>query len=128
MSDENEVIGLVVVTVGGEDIEVTNITTTETGQWKPVKTMNRQARTTKKTRMSKEFSGKITAVVPKNGRGRVPTLDDAVIKISDPETGELLETYIDCNETTRGKNYQLDNELVVDIDFFALNHVEEGAL
>lgn len=127
MSDQNEVIGLVVMSVNGQEIEITSMATTETGGWKPVATMNRETRTRKKARVSRGWTLQVTAVIPKIEDGRIPErISDARITVTDPDSGQLLETYIDCSETSRGKRYQVDGEAVVDISLFALDYQGES--
>lgn len=126
MSAENEVVGVIVLTVGGVEYDCASVTVNTQHSWKPVNTMNRDMRVRKKARSNKSWTLSVSVVIP-DGADTISWADlsDARVTIESAEGGHR-ETYIDCSATDSSESYSIEGETRRDVNMFALNHVEES--
>ena len=126
MSAENEVVGVIVLTVDGREYDCASVTVNVQHSWKPVATMNRDMRVRKKARSNKSWTLSVSVIIP-DGADPVnwADLSDARVTIESAEGG-YRETYIDCSATDSSASYQVEGETRRDVNLFALDYVEES--
>lgn len=118
-----EYVGSIVMEIDGRDVDVVSVQANHNTGRKPVKTMNRHRRVKGIAKGIKEYSLRVTAVVPKNKPIVWDDIQGAKITLED-EDG-TRETYLDCFTVTAGKQYDVENEARVDLDMIALDYVKE---
>lgn len=118
-----EYVGSIVMEVDGTDVDVVSVAPQRNTGRKPVKTMNRHRRVKGVASGIREYSLRVTAVVPKN---KPINWDDiAGAKITLEDEGDGRETYLDCFTVQVGQQYDAENEARIDIEMIALDYVKE---
>lgn len=116
--------GEVVVEIDGKEVDVASFDVTRTSGSKPVKTMNRYGRPRGSARGAKGYTIKITAPAPSTGEYPWSRMKDALIVTYPVGNPAKRTSYRDCNWTQIGDRYQPDNEMIRDIELYALDVVE----
>jgi hypothetical protein len=116
--------GEVVCEIDGTEVDIVSFDeTTSTGR-KPVKTMNRLGRAKGSTTGSSMTTMKITAPSPATGEYAWKRMKDSLIVIYPVGNPTKRTSYQSCNVSNVSSRYQLDNEMVRDIDLYCLNVVD----
>ena len=121
-----DAVGIIVMSVNGQDYDCNSCTPkTETGN-KPIKTMNRTGRVKYKSKGITTYTLDVSVVIP-DGKDTVKwaEIEDARISLESP-TGNYRRTYIDCNVQTVSDAYSVDGETRRDLTMFALDELDES--
>lgn len=123
-----EAVGIIVMSVNGQEYDCASCTPkTETGK-KPVKTMNRTGKVKFKSNGIKTFTLDVSVVIP-DGKDSLDwgNIEDARISI-ESVTGNYRKTYIDCTTQTVSDAYSVEGETRRDLTMFALDELDESAV
>jgi hypothetical protein len=116
--------GEVVCEIDGKEVDIVSFDeTTSTGR-KPVKTMNPLGRAKGSTTGSSITTMKITAPAPSSGEYPWKRMRDSLIVIYPVGNPTKRTLYQSSNVSNVSSRYQLDNEMVRDIDLYCLNVVD----
>lgn len=118
-----EYVGSIVMEVDGTDVDVVSVQAQRNTGRKPVKTMNRHRRVKGVASGIREFSLRVTAVVPKNKPMDWDAIAGAKITLEDENGGR--ETYLDCFTVSASSQYDAENEARIDLEMIALDYVKE---
>lgn len=119
-----ELVGSIIMSVDGDDVDVVSVSPTRNTGRKPVKTMNRTGRTTGFAKGVSDIMIKVTAVVDPTKPRNWDAIEGAKISIENQD-GSFRESYLGCGTVSVGEQYTVDNEARIDIDMYSLDHVVE---
>jgi len=120
-----ELVGSIIMSIDGADVDIVSVNPTRNTGRKPVKTMNRTGRTNGFTKNVKDIMLKVTAVVDPANPRKWDDIEGANISIENQD-GSFRESYSGCGTISVGAQYTVDNEARIDIDMYALDHVVES--
>lgn len=118
-----EYVGSIVLEIDGDEIDCVSVSTTRTTGRKVVKTMNRHQRAKGIAKTVKDYSLRVTAVVPKNKRIDWDAIEGAKITLEDDDGNR--QSYLDCATVSVGDQYDSENEAKIDLEMIALDFVRE---
>lgn len=120
-----EAVGLIVMTVNGQEYDCASCTPKiETGQ-KVIKTMNRTGRARFRAGGIKMITLDVSVVIRDGKDIDWSEITDARISI-ESLTGSHRKTYIDCTTQTVSDAYSVDGETRRDLTMFALDEIDES--
>lgn len=120
-----EYVGIIVMELDGQEIEIESLDVTEKLNRKLVKTMNRDARARGFASGVSEIDLKVEAVIPKSGEPDWAAITNAKITIYPQSGGGKRESFIDCFTVEVGSKYTLDKEAMRSLTMNALRKVVE---
>lgn len=120
-----EYVGLIILEVNGQDVEIESFSVTQKTGRKLVKTMNRSGRAKGFSKGIEEFDIKATAVIPLTGDIDWAAIEGAKLSIYPQSEGGTRVSYLDCFTIEVGASYKIDGEAMQDITLAALRKVEE---
>lgn len=121
-----EAVGIIVLSVNGEEYDCASCTPkTDTGK-KPIKTMNRTGKVKYRAGGIRTHTLDVSVVIP-NGKDTVDwiSVEDARISAESPD-GSYRKTYIDCTTQTVSDAYSVDGETRRDLTMFAMDELDES--
>jgi hypothetical protein len=121
----SEVLGIIVMTVNGQDVEIELLDVTKKTGRKLVKTMNKSHRAKSFVKGIEEIDLKITAVIPATGDIDWGALEGVKITVNPTTAGAKSTSYYDCFTIDVGKKYTVDGEAKQDLSMGALREVTE---
>lgn len=122
-----EAVGIIVLSVDGQDYDCASCTPKiDTGK-KPIKTMNRTGKVRYKASGIKTYTLDVSVVIP-DGKDTVDwgTIEDARISV-ESQSGNYRKTYIDCTTQTVSDAYSVEGETRRDLTMFAMDEMDESA-
>lgn len=120
-----EYVGIIVMEVDGQEVEIKSLDVTNKVNRKLVKTMNKDARARGFSKGIAEFDLKVDAAIPKSGEPDWASITGAKITIYPQDGGGQRESYLDCFVTEVGAKYQVEGEATRSLSLSALRHVVE---
>ncbi|MDP2805511.1 MAG: hypothetical protein Q8O24_06165 [Gallionellaceae bacterium] len=121
----NEVLGIIVMTVDGKDVEIESLDVTKKTGRKLVKTMNKSLRAKNFVKGIQEIDLKITAVIPATGDIDWGALEGVKITVKPVTAGAKTTTYQDCFTIEVGRKYTVEGEAKQDLTMGSLREVSE---
>lgn len=119
-----EYVGSIVLEVDGTAIDCVSVDATRNLGRKVVKTMNSQRRAQGIVETIRDYSLRVTVVIPKGPKA--PVWDDIKgAKISLEDDSGNRESYLDCCTVSIGAKYDAENEARIDLEMLALDYVKE---
>lgn len=122
-----DAVGIIVLSVDGQDYDCASCTPKiDTGK-KPIKTMNRTGKVRYKASGIKTYTLDVSVVIP-DGKDTVDwgTIEDARISV-ESQSGNYRKTYIDCTTQTVSDAYSVEGETRRDLTMFAMDELDESA-
>ena len=119
-------VGTIVLSIDGDEYDVTSFAPTERTGKVEKPTMNRQRRTKHVAQGNKSYAFSLEVVIP-DGKDLVDwtAIEDARLSIESPEGG-FRETYIDCHITEQSATYSVSGETMRSLSGFALDKIDES--
>lgn len=118
-------VGLIILSVNGQDYDCASCAPkTDTGK-KIIKTMNRTLKARYKSNGIKTYSLSVSVVIP-DGKDDISwdDVEDARISLESP-SGNFRETYIGCEVITKSDSYSVDGETRRDLEMTAMDYLNE---
>lgn len=122
-----DAVGIIVLSVDGQDYDCASCTPKiDTGK-KPIKTMNRTGKVRYKASGIKTYTLDVSVVIP-DGKDTVDwgAIEDARISL-ESQSGNYRKTYIDCTTQTVSDAYSVEGETRRDLTMFAMDELDESA-
>ena len=122
-----EAVGIIVLSVDGQDYDCASCTPKiDTGK-KPIKTMNRTRKVRYRAGGVETYTLDVSVVIP-DGKDTVDwgAIVDARLSI-ESITGNHRKTYIDCTTQTVSDAYSVEGETRRDLTMFAMDVLDESA-
>lgn len=120
-----EYVGIIVMEVDGQEVEIDSIDVTHKTGRTVVKTMNKDRRARGYREGVSEFELKVEAVIPKTGELDWASIKGAKITLYPADGGGQRESYLDCATLDIGTKYQLSGESMRSLTMGALRKVVE---
>jgi len=120
-----EYVGMIVMEVDSQEIDIVSIDIrTDLGR-RVVKTMNRKGRAKGFTQGVPDYSLTVEVPIPKTGETDWEAITNAKITIYPQDGGGERESYHDCFTTSVGKKFEVEGESRRTIEMGALNRTDE---
>ncbi|ENX20193.1 hypothetical protein F892_03116 [Acinetobacter vivianii] len=118
-------VGLIVMSVDGEDYACSDFGSTKATGKKPVPTMNRTGKIQHTASGIQTYQLRVSVVIPV-GKDTVDwqNIEDARISVESPDGG-FRETYIDCSTVDVSDSYNVNGETRRDLNMFCLDYLDE---